>query len=102
MSNGPNVGSTGMVVKAEAVKEPTTPTSVHSRSQMSSNEGHSPKTKSRPPSNVGTSPRSERGSVEGGVRQHRVQSLDERLSSLSESRAQSEASGNGIGYQIRN
>jgi hypothetical protein len=106
ISNGPNVGSTGMVVKEskqqqaamEQLAQPSTPTSVHS---LSVNEGHSPPpsttkstTKSRPPSNVGTvSPRSTSGSVDGtGLRQNRVQSLDERLSSLSESRAQSEAS----------
>lgn len=78
-------GQTGGTIKA--IKDAMTHTLVNTPNSTRSTAENSPKRKSRPPSNVGTSPRS---SIDGRV--HRIQSLDERVSSLSGSRNHSDAS----------
>lgn len=83
-------GQTGGTIKgndhAHTLMNHTLANTPNSTSNRSTAE-NSPKRKSRPPSNVGTSPRS---SIDGRV--HRIQSLDERVSSLSGSRNHSDAS----------
>ena len=83
-------GQTGGTIKGNdhALMNHTLANTPNSTSNRSTAE-NSPKRKSRPPSNVGTSPRS---SIDGRI--HRIQSLDERVSSLSGSRNHSDASGN--------
>ena len=85
-------GQTGGTIKgndhAHTLMNHTLANTPNSTSNRSTAE-NSPKRKSRPPSNVGTSPRS---SIDGRI--HRIQSLDERVSSLSGSRNHSDASGN--------
>jgi len=83
-------GQTGGTIKgndhAHTLMNHTLANTPNSTSNRSTAE-NSPKRKSRPPSNVGTSPRS---SIDGRI--HRIQSLDERVSSLSGSRNHSDAS----------
>ena len=83
-------GQTGGTIKSgnHELMNHTLANTPNSTSNRSTAE-NSPKRKSRPPSNVGTSPRS---SIDGRI--HRIQSLDERVSSLSGSRNHSDASGN--------
>ena len=94
-------GQTGGTIKgndhAHTLMNHTLANTPNSTSNRSTAE-NSPKRKSRPPSNVGTSPRS---SIDGRI--HRIQSLDERVSSLSGSRNHSDASGNAFsGKTINN
>ena len=85
-------GQTGGTIKSgnHELMNHTLANTPNSTSNRSTAE-NSPKRKSRPPSNVGTSPRS---SIDGRI--HRIQSLDERVSSLSGSRNHSDASGNDV------